>query len=175
MGRRSATKCLVVDVAADAPDSSRNLAEQALSGMRSGSVRSESGPNSACAPYSLTATSASRGSIDRHPRKVAPGSVNRLVVGNGIRINCYQRSRWFELDCLVEQAEFELRCGLKGRAAPVPGQPRHLCEVVNGVEAAQSRTLRLSFIPGVTPNRRRCSFQSQDNCFMTCGSVSCAD
>ena len=37
----------------------------------------------------------------------------------------------------------------------------------HGIEAIQSRALRLSFIPGANPNRLRCSLQSQGKCFRT--------
>jgi len=39
------------------------------------------------------------------------------MVYRGLAKHC-KRSRWFELACLVEQAEFELRCGL----GPAPRQ-----------------------------------------------------
>ena len=38
------------------------------------------------------------------------------MVYRGLAKHC-KRSRWFELACLVEQAEFELRCGLKAAMA----------------------------------------------------------
>jgi len=44
-----------------------------------------------------------------------------LCVAGGVEAvdgeGCHQRSPWFELDCLLEQTEFELRCGL-GPALP---------------------------------------------------------
>ena len=42
----------------------------------------------------------------------------------------------------------------------------------HGIEAIQSRALRLSFIPGASPNRRRCSLQSQGKCFRTMHTLS---
>ena len=39
------------------------------------------------------------------------------MVHRGLTKHC-KRSRWFELACLVEQAEFELRCGLKAALHP---------------------------------------------------------
>jgi tetracycline repressor-like protein len=45
-----------------------------------------------------------------------------------------QRSRKFELACLVEQAEFELRCGLKALVRPPRGSTRSLGNYTTGSE-----------------------------------------
>ena len=72
---------------------------------------------------------------------------------------------------LVEQAEFELRCGLKAALRPTVASQSISARRL-GIRGPELRTLRLSFIPVASPNRRRCSLQSQGSCFMTCRSVS---
>ena len=71
-----------------------------------------------------------------------------------------KRSRWFALDCLVEQAEFELRCGLKAALAQAAATYSISARALS-LDAARSRTLRLSGLSNAAPNRVRCSLRSR--------------
>src|SRR3954465_5688988 len=68
--------------------------------------------------------------------------------------------RWFELDCLVERAEFELRCGLKAALAQAAATYRISARALS-FDAARSRTLRLSGLSNAASNRGRCSLRSR--------------
>jgi hypothetical protein len=71
-----------------------------------------------------------------------------------------KRSRWFALDCLVEQAEFELRCGLKAVLAQAVDTYSISARALS-LDTARSRTLRLSGLSNAAPNRVRCSLRSR--------------
>jgi hypothetical protein len=59
-----------------------------------------------------------------------------------LRDKRHERSPWFELACLLEQAEFELRCGLRGPAAAIGGG-RPISRKLRGGKEARSRPLSL--------------------------------
>ena len=83
-----------------------------------------------------------------------------------------RNTRWFELDCLLEQAEFELPCGLSAALRPT----------MAGLRISALRAGRITVPAGrqqgggtarANPNLRRCSFQSNGKVF-TFLSVNCA-
>ena len=60
----------------------------------------------------------------------------------------------------MEQAEFELRCGLKAALAQAAATYSISARALS-LDAARSRTLRLSGLSNAAPNRVRCSLRSR--------------
>jgi hypothetical protein len=98
-----------------------------------------------------------------HEAKVrrAKGDAGRHAAGPlaTSRNGSHSTARWSKLNSNFG-AVWRSHCAQPGRGK---GSLRRRYRIDQG----ESRTLRLSFIPGASPNRRRCSFQSQGNSFMT--------